>query len=171
MTQENRGRIIWAVLLILAGLYLFAIQVFPGLQILSINENTWPLILVGVGAVLLVAGLLTWTPGLMIPACVVGGLGVLMFWQNSTDNWSSWAYAWTLIPGFAGVGILLMHAMQGDLKQGLKQGGGTILFSAIAFLVFASFFGAIGSFGQYWPLLLIGGGVILLAQAVLRRAA
>jgi hypothetical protein len=22
-----------------------------------------------------------------------------------TNNWESWAYAWTLIPGFAGIGI------------------------------------------------------------------
>ncbi len=170
MTQENRGRIIWAVLLIAAGLYLFAVQFFPALQVLAINQDNWPLILVGIGAILLVAGLLTWTPGLMVPACIVGGLGVLMFWQNATNNWQSWAYAWTLVPGFIGVGVLLMNVMQGDLRQGLRQGGSAILFSAIAFLVFGSFFGAIGSFGQYWPVLLILGGAILLGQAFLRKA-
>ena len=74
------------------------------------------------------ASLLTWTPLLMIPACVVGGLGVLMFWQNPTDSWDSWAYAWTLIPGFVGVGIVLMNVMQGSLRQGLVTGGALILF-------------------------------------------
>jgi hypothetical protein len=170
MEQANRGRIIWAVILIAAGLYLFALQFFPALQVFSINEDNWPLIMVGIGVVLLVAALLTWTPGLMIPACVVGGLGVLMFWQNSTDNWSSWAYAWTLIPGFVGVGIVLMNVMQGSLRQGLVAGGALIGFSALGFIIFGSFFGALGGLGQYWPVLLIVVGIIVLAQAFLKRA-
>ena len=169
MTQANRGRVVWAVLLIAAGLYLFAIQFFPALRVFSINQDNWPLILVGIGAVLLVAGLLTWTPALMIPACVVGGLGVLMFWQNATNNWASWAYAWTLIPGFVGVGIVLMNVMQGSLRQGLIAGGSLVLLSVLGFLIFGSFFGVLGGLGQYWPVLLILVGIIVLAQALLKR--
>lgn len=169
MTQANRGRVVWAILLIAAGLYLFALQFFPDLRVFAINQDNWPLILVGIGAILLVAALLTRTPGLMVPACVVGGLGVLMFWQNATNNWSSWAYAWTLIPGFVGVGIVLMNVMQGSLRQGLVAGGALIGFSVVGFLIFGAFFGGLGNLGLYWPLILIVVGIFVLAQAFIRR--
>ena len=53
MTQSNRGRIIWAVLLIAAGLYLFALQFFPApaARVFSINGDNCTLILVGMGGV------------------------------------------------------------------------------------------------------------------------
>ncbi len=170
MTQANRGRIVWALILIVVGVYLFAIQFFPALRVIAINETNWPLLIVGIGAALLVAALLTWTPSLMIPAAIVGGLGGLMYWQNASDNWGSWAYAWTLIPGFVGIGTFLMQLMQGNLRQAIISGGTPILISLAAFLIFASFFGGLGAFGQYWPVLLILLGMIVLAQAFWKRA-
>lgn len=170
MTQANRGRTIAALLLILAGLYFFAVQFIPGLGIFALTGNNWPLIVVGVGIALLVAALLTWTPGLLIPAAIVSGIGALLFWQNATQNFASWAYAWTLIPGSMGVGIFLMHLMQGNLRQGILAGGTPVVLSLVMFAIFGSFFGALGILGQYWPLLLILVGVIVLAQAFWRRA-
>lgn len=165
MTQSDRGRMIVALLLILAGLYFFAIQFIPALRVFSLTDNNWPLIVVGVGVALLVATLLTWTPSFMIPAAIVTGIGALLFWQNATNNWASWAYAWTLIPGFVGVGVFLMHVMQGNLRQGILTGGAPALVSLVMFAIFGSFFGALGFLGQYWPLLLIVVGVIVLARA------
>lgn len=170
MTQANRGRMVWGLLLVLVGIYFLAIQFFPALRVYAINEQNWPLLVVGVGALFLVAALLTWTPGLMIPAAVVGGIGVLLFWQNSTGNFASWAYAWTLIPGFSGIGIVLMNLMQGNVRRAIIAGGAPILVSLAAFLIFGSFFGALGLFGQYWPLLLVLLGVIVLAQAFWKRS-
>lgn len=169
MTQQNRGRIIGAVILIVVGVYLFALQFLPGLSILRINENNWPLIIVAVGVAFLLGALLTWTPPLMIPASVIIGLGGLLFWQNATDNWASWAYAWTLFSVFSGIGIFLMNVMQGNLRQGLIAGGAPFLGGLAAFLIFGSFFGALGILGQYWPVLLILGGVIILAQVFWKR--
>ena len=40
-----------------------------------------------------------------VPACIVAGIGGILYYQNMTGDWASWAYAWTLIPGFVGVGI------------------------------------------------------------------
>lgn len=171
MPQTSRGRIIAALILILIGIYLFALQFFPALGVFAINERTWPLIIVAVGVAFLIGALLTWTPPLMMPASILVGLGGLLFWQNATDNWGSWAYAWTLFPVFSGVGIFLMNLMQGNLRQGILAGGGSILFGLVAFLIFGSFFGALGVFGQYWPLLLILGGIIILAQVFWRRTA
>lgn len=169
MTQANRGRIIGAVVLIALGLYFFAIQFFPALRVLAINQTTWPLIIVGVGVALLVGALLFWIPSLMIPASVVGGLGALLLWQNSTDNWSSWAYAWTIFPMLTGIGIFLMNLMQGYLRRGLTAGGTLFLIGLAMFLIFGSFFGALGLLGQFWPLLLIVLGVFVLGQSFFRR--
>jgi hypothetical protein len=170
MERETRWRVILAIILVLAGLYLFTVQFFPQLGIISLSPSNWPLLIVGVGAAFLVAALVTWTPGLMVPAAIIGGLGAIMFWQNATGNWASWAYAWALFPVFAGFGIFLMHAMQGNLREGLVTGGWLILIGLTLFIVFGSFFGGIGALGQYWPLVLIVLGVVLLAQGLWRRA-
>ena len=105
----------------------------------------------------------------MVPAAVVAGMGGILYWQNVTNEWASWAYMWTLIPVFVGVGIFLRHLMQGELRQAIVAGGAPILLGLAAFLIVASFLGVIGTFGQYWPLLLVLLGVILLAQAFWRR--
>lgn len=170
MNRSRRGRVVLALLLILFGIYLLAIQFFPALRVYALNETNWPLAIVGVGVLLLVVGLLTWSPGTMVPACIVGGIGGILYWQNATNSWASWAYMWTLIPGFAGVGIFLMHLMQGNLRQAILAGGTPLLISLAAFLIFSSFLGALDIFGRYWPLLLVLLGVILLAQALWRRA-
>ncbi len=170
MTQANRGRVIVAVFLVLLGLYLLAVEFVPGLRILSINENNWPLIVVGVGILFLLAALVTWTPNLMVPAVVVGGTGALLFWQNATNNWASWAYAWTLYPVFAGVGLFLSYVMQGNLRQGVRVGGPPILVGIVLFMVFGSFLGGLLPLGQFWPLILIVIGIAVLAQTFLRRA-
>jgi hypothetical protein len=168
MTRENRGRVIGAVILIALGLYFFALQIFPGLRDIFSMRIFWPLIVVGVGVALLLGAVLTWTPGLIIGATFLVGLGGLLFWQNSTGNWASWAYAWTLLPVFAGVGILLMYLMQGNLRQGLTRSAGPILGGLAAFLIFGAFFGVLGILGQFWPLLLILIGVVILARGFLR---
>ncbi len=171
MTSQNRGRIIGAAVLILIGLYFFALQFFPALGVYAINGNTWPLIIIAVGIALLLGALLTWTPALLIPASIMIGLGALLYWQNATDNWGSWSYTWTLFPVFSGVGIFLMNVMQGNLRRGIVAGGSPILGGLVAFLIFGSFFGALGALGQYWPVLLILVGVVILAQVFWRQRA
>lgn len=170
MSEPQRGRVGAAIILILIGLALFVVQLVPSLQTLIVNENNWSLVIVGVGIVFLIAAVLTWTPGLMVPAAIISGVGAILFWQGATDNYGSWAYAWTLIPGFAGVGVLLLNLMQGNFREALTAGGWLILISAVMFLVFGSFFGQLGLLGQYWPLLLILAGVLILAQGFFRRS-
>lgn len=168
MTQENRGRIIGAVILIALGLFFLTLQIFPGLRDVFNMQMVWPLIIVGIGVLLLLGALLTWTPGMMVGATFMIGLGGLLFWQNATGNWASWAYAWTLFAVFAGVGIFLMNLMQGHVRQGLMMSAGPILGGFAAFLIFGAFFGALGALGLYWPLLLILIGVVILARGFWR---
>jgi len=150
--------------LILVGVWLLVDQWMPGL----LPRFSWPWTIIGVGAFLLLLGLLTGAPGLAVPACIVGGIGGLLYWQNATGNWDSWAYVWALIPGFAGVGGVLAGLLGGEFRKGMREGGGLILISLILFTLFGSFFGALGMVGTYWPVLLILLGLLMLVRGLFR---
>jgi hypothetical protein len=155
--------------LILVGGWFLAGQVFPGLLSWIQIEFTWPLIIIGVGVLLLLMGLALDAPGMAVPACIVGGIGGLLYWQNATGNWESWAYAWALIPGFVGVGVILAGLLEGRLRQSLSGGGFLVMISLVMFAIFGSAFGGANLLGLYWPVLLILFGLWLLISAILRR--
>ena len=169
MYDHRRSGIAAGVLLVLLGTALLALQLVPGLRAWLDTSFGWPFIIIGVGAVMLLTGLLTWQPGLVTAGCIVAGIGGTLYWQNATGAWASWAYAWTLIPAFAGVGMILAGVMQSDFWRSLRLGLWQILTSAVLFLIFAAFLGGPNLLGVYWPVLIIGLGVIMLFQPLLRR--
>ena len=168
MDSRNRFNIAGGLVLTLLGVFFLAFQLVPELRAWIEPRAAWPLIIVGVGVVQLLVALVTWTPGMVVGACVLTGIGGLLFWQNATGNWASWSYAWALIPGFSGIGLFLSYAMRGEWRAAFSRGGNLLVTSAILFLVFGSFFGGINLLGAYWPVLLIALGVWLLARAFLR---
>ncbi len=168
MDRGRRSSLAVGVVLILLGAWFLAVRLVPELEAWVTANIDWPLIVVGVGVVLLVFGLLAGAPGMAVPACIVGGIGGLLWWQNATGNWESWAYAWTLIPGFAGVGTILAGLFGGDARQSVHGGARTILVSLVMFAIFGSFFGALGFLGAYWPVLLILLGLLILVQSLFR---
>ncbi|MGE5141407.1 MAG: hypothetical protein ACM3JD_18210 [Rudaea sp.] len=170
MDRSDRARIGVAVALILLGLWFLAVQLLPPLQSFNVRGENWPLAVVIAGAVFAVIALASWTPGLMVPAFIIGGLGALFYWQNRTDNWASWAYAWALIPGFVGLGVLASELMKGRIREAIVGGGWLILISATLFLIFGSLLGG-GAvpFGAYWPVLLILMGLLALVEAFFGR--
>lgn len=165
--MQKRANLAAAVVLIALGVWFLAVQMFPALRAIAYGGDNWPLIIIGVGVLLALVGLVTWVPALLIPACIVGGIGALLYWQNATGNWESWAYAWTLIPGFVGVGVILSGLLSGDRKA-VIGGGWTIFNSLVLLAIFGSFLGG-GSLVRYWPVLLILLGVLLLGQSLFRR--
>jgi len=118
---------------------------------------------------LLIIGLLTGVPAMAIPACIVGGIGGLLYWQNSTGNWESWTYAWTLIPGFVGVGTILSGLLGGEPRQSVRGGFWLVAISLALFAFFGSFLGGLNLLGPYWPALLILLGLLLLVRSLFRR--
>jgi hypothetical protein len=168
MDRRRRSNLVAGLLLILLGVWFMAVQLVPELRAWMDIEYAWPLIIVGVGVLLLVVGLLTGAPAMAVPACIVGGIGGLLYWQNATGNWESWAYMWTLIPGFVGVGVVLSALLGGETRQALSGGAWLILISLVLFAVFGSFLGGLGLLGPYWPVLLIALGLLALLRPLLR---
>jgi len=170
MNSSQRSALVGGLLLILLGGFFLIGQVVPGLWI---NVLGWPWIVIGVAVILLIIGVVTNTPGMAVPACIVGGIGALLYWQSRTGAWESWSYAWTLIPGFVGIGTMLMGLWQGkwsDVRGGLTL----VLFSAVMFVVFGSFLGGLfgGSLsfiGRWWPVLLILLGVLTLLDYLAKQ--
>ncbi len=162
--MEKRSSIVGGMILILVGATFLLMQLFPSVAEQIDLARQWPLIIVAIGGFFLLAALVG-TPPLAIPGSIVGGIGGILYYQNLTGNWDSWAYIWALIPGFVGVGIVLMYVLRGQLRQGLQAGGPQIVISAIMFVIFAGFFTGLGGLGRYWPVLLIlAGGWMLIKR-------
>ena len=166
MDRTRRSGIVGGLFLILLGAVLLVGQLVPSLWG-WVNEWSWPLIVVAVGVFLLILGIVSAAPGMTVPASIVSGIGLLLWWQNATGNWASWAYAWTLIPGFAGIGTFLMGLWTGEGRR-MREGAWAVLTSLILFAIFASFLGGPAVLGQYWPALLILLGLMSLGQYFLR---
>lgn len=170
MNHHKRKAVASGLMLILIGILFISVQIFPGIKEYVSWEFSWPMIIIMVALGLLVIGALTGTADMLIPACIVGGIGGILYFQNAgVITWSSWAFLWALIPGFVGLGVLLAGLIKwkkDEMLDGLK----TMLVSAILFLVFASFMGEMLGFvpfKQYLPYLIIALGVFMFIRAVL----
>lgn len=159
--MERKSSIVGGAILILVGIFFLLVQFFPGLLGWFDISQQWPLIILLVGGLFLLGAFLG-TPPLAMPACIIGGTGLILYYQNVSGNWESWSYIWTLYPGLAGLGVILMQALSGNFSQGLREGGRLLAISAVMFLVFAGFFNGWGVWSQFWPLLVIGVGLWLL---------
>jgi hypothetical protein len=164
MNVQRRSNLALGVVLILLGGIFLVTQLLPGLQLIL----SWPWIVIGVGAALLVIGLLVGAPDMAVPAVIVAGIGGILYYQNLTGDWTSWTYMWALIPAFVGVGMLVAALLGGRSRYAFREGLSTILVGVVLFLVFGSIFGAFTWLGAYWPLLLVAAGILILIQGLFR---
>jgi len=172
MDAGRRATLAIGILLILIGVFFLVLRFVPGVQAWLDAYFAWPVLIIAFAVVLLIVGLLVGLPAMVVPACVFGCIGGILYWQSWTGDWASWSYAWALIPGAAGVGMFLLGLTSSKERKSIGAGLWLILVSAVMFLVFGSAFGAfLGGWGlvlQYWPLLLIGLGVLSFFQALFR---
>jgi hypothetical protein len=125
---------------------------------------SWPLIVVGAGAALFLAGAGTSAVGLVIPGTIVLGLGCLLYVQNLADWWRSWSFAWALIPGFTGLG-LVAFARIGRAGPGVRTAARVLLaVSGVLFLVFAAALGR-----HAWSWIVLGAGLVAAGVIVVLR--
>jgi hypothetical protein len=96
----------------------------------NLGEHGWPLFIAVPGALLLLVGLAISHEGGLgaaIPGGIITTLGLVLFVQESTDTYASWAYVWALVaPGSVGVTLALwavIHRRWDHLDAGLQAAG------------------------------------------------
>ncbi|GEM_PF-719678 len=102
--------------------------------------------------------------GFFFPGTILTGIGGILLFQNVTDYWQSWAYAWALIPLFVGIALTLAGNRTGNEGE-FRTGRSMIVGSGITFLAFAALFelfifnSVSGAWTFVLPILLIVAGV------------
>lgn len=163
--RSNIGSLIGGAILIGFGILLLMGRVFRGLD----WGFLWPFIIIGFGALFFVLMFATGRSGaaFAIPGSIVGGIGLVLLFQNITGRWESMSYFWTLIILFVGLGIYLMGWYGEDAGQ-RKSGAGVMKVGFFLFIIFGAFFELIfSSFGNLlFPILLILlGGYLVLSRS------
>ncbi len=170
--MKRRSSVTFGILLILAGAWFLSVELIPSFNEWYSQFADWPFWVIGPGLIFVFAAIISGVSGLAIPGAIISGIGGILYYQQVNNDWQSWAYAWALIPGFVGVGVFVMHLLDGKVKKAFKEGVNLILTSAVMFLLFGSFmrsiFGQEPFFGQYWPVLIIIWGVWMLIKPLLR---
>lgn len=151
-------------LLIGIGLLTLGLMTVMGLNLL------WPVLFILLpGLVMLwiaVAGGKIGAVAMSIPAMIVTGTGALMFVQNLTGYWDSWAYAWTLYGAFLGFAFALMgRRLEEDTL--VAVGRWFVYASLAAFAAFGMFFELLlfNGTGPLGPVLLMAAGLYLLTRS------
>ena len=148
--SRNTGALLGGSVLIAIGILSILGQVFRQIDFWGIF---WPFIIIGIGAVFFVAMIAGGrsVSGLAIPGSIFSTIGLMLFYQNMTGHWESWAYGWTLILLAVGIGIYIMGAW-GD-KPGQRQAGLRVLrVGLIMFVILGSFFELIFTEGMQFGL-------------------
>jgi hypothetical protein len=172
MTRPTRGS---GAATVIGGLLIAAGLLFLLGELLNANlsEALWPLYVLAPGLALVVLGLTQrHGSGLTIAGSVVTMVGLLLLYQNATDHWQSWAYAWPLVaPGGSGLGMLLYGTRSGN--GGMARAGFWQIVTGLALFVAGILFfeGVLGISGNRFPLpsWFLPGIVILLGVLLLLR--
>jgi hypothetical protein len=170
MTQGQRSRLAVGLILVLVGGFLLAAQFLPGLDDWIDANFEWPVWMIGSGVLLLLIGLLSGVAGLAVPAAIIAGIGGILYWQVNNNDFASWSYMWALIPGFTGVGTVILGLVSRKERSSVTGGLQLILISLVLFALFGSLFGQFSGLVSYWPVVLIIYGVIVLVRMVFRRS-
>lgn len=168
--RSNVGPLVGGALLIGFGLLSLVSRVFTGLN----WGWVWPFFVIGFGALFFVAMFASGksAAALAIPGSIIGGIGLVLLFQNITQHWESMSYFWTLIILFVGLGIYIM-GRYGDDENQRRSGAKLMRVGFILFVIFGAFFEMIfSSFNNLiFPILLIllGAYLVLARSGLFKR--
>lgn len=107
--------------------------------------------------------------GMAVPGAMITGTGAILFYQNLTNHWGSWAYVWALYPVFLGLALVFIGRRTGNDRT-YHTGDGFVKWGLLAFVGLWALF-EIFIFGgnnqlisTLVPLVLIGAGVFILMR-------
>lgn len=163
-----RGLSLVGGILIILGITFLLLNVIPGFNL----RQTWPLIFMIIAGAF-AAPLILWPAAkttlavLLIPGAVFLSLGLIFSYASATNDWSAWAFAWTLIPAGAGLGLWSAARIgrwgEGAVLAGFWMFIGNLgLFVLIGLLISAPLIRSIA------PIMLILVGILILLRSLLR---
>ena len=135
----------------------------------SVWAWAWSLIVLAVALGFALAGIFLRTPGLAVPAFIVGVNGAMLAFCAITGQWAAWGVLWPIEPLSVGLGLLTLGL--------LSRSGGTVQAGVILCAIAGAFFFLTGFLSVLnfsllafvVPGLLILSGLAVLAAALLRR--
>ena len=155
-------------LIVLGGIFLVAQQTG-----FDIGDIRWPFWIIVPGLVLLAAGLVVpGGSGMIIGGTVVTTVGLVLLYQDATDHWESWAYAWALVgPAASGIGTLLAGLRTGNASMARAGATGAMVGLGLFAAGYLFFEGILNISGRQLPLpgWVIPGVVIVLGMALVLR--
>lgn len=121
--DREHGGLALGVLLIVLGVLFLAGEQFH----VDWGSYGWPMFVIVPGVVLLVVGLVVPNEaglGMAIPGGIIATVGLILAFQDLTDTYASWSYAWALVaPGSVGVSLFLyglLHRRADLLDSGMR---------------------------------------------------
>jgi len=133
----------------------------------------WPFWIIVPGGIIMALGFRDThrsNEGLVTFGSIVAVTGIVLFVQNITGQWQSWAYSWALLfPGSIGLGRYLWGKRTGDVAV-VRSAEQTLRVAFVLFLAFAVFFEVVLGIGGFrlgaagrivLPVLLIAAGVAI----------
>jgi hypothetical protein len=154
-SMDKRGNVIFALVLIGFGVLFLVFNFIPGLTF----RTYWPFIFFILAAgfflpPLIVPSARKGLASLFIPGMILLVLGMILFYDTMTHDWASWGYAWLLIPGSVGLGLMSAAWVGGWGQDTINVGFWMMMISLMFFAFVSSLFGAM--------FLKIGGPAVLI---------
>lgn len=141
---------------------------------IDLGQYGWPFFIIGPG-LLFFAGMVIGGRGagdLAVPGAIVTTVGLILFTQNLTGRFETWAYAWALIPIAVGLGMIIAGSWDDKPKE-IREGREVAGIGALLFLGFGTFFELFifrgSALSPYlFPVAMIVGGIALVIWNALR---
>ncbi len=174
MLSRNKPNVILGTLLIAFGALVFLGEIFK-----ATLSDFWPFFIIAAGLMFFLAMVLAGksTGYLAIPGSIITTIGLILLFQNLTNRWESWSYAWALIPLSVGVGLWIFGRFS-DLEDLRRAGRHVMNIGLVLFIVFGVFFelligisGANRTNNLMWPLALVALGVYLILSRLIWKDA
>jgi hypothetical protein len=140
---------------------------------IDVGSWLWPFWVIVPGGLIIALGFRDThrsSKGLVTFGSIIAVTGIILFAQNITGQWQSWAYAWALLfPGSIGLGQYLWGKRAGNETE-VHSGEKTMQIAAVLFVAFGLFFEVVLGIGGFHPdmasrivvpVLLIAGGAAL----------
>jgi hypothetical protein len=173
------GLAVVGAILVATGIGWFVVRELGLDPFAAIADAGWPFFVVIPGVILLVASLILRPPrgvGFAIAGTIVTTVGAVLFYQDTTGHWESWAYAWALVgPGAAGLGMLVYGLIFGQ-RELVPAGARLMAIAAAIFAVGYWYFETVFATGRtpidlgiWWPVVIVAIGIAALVVGFVSR--